>query len=512
MMNNMNNNDSLIKEKNLDDNLYDDYQEYFIIKDKKDPKIFKIIILKRKEDIIIKSGKYKIHLNLFNFYHLTKSSFDILDKAYDYLTDLFEENKVSIKEKSTNNHIKLKFKENKKKEFELTLSYNKLNKNIILNELNNQYEDLKEEINNLRNEINSLTKEIENIKNPSKEAKKRHKKSVEYKSNAKKIREPNYIVKNITTKFMAGNAICVFRSIINNMLYLIYPNKNNSIISYDLVDNKIIKEIKNAHSNNDIRFRHNLDIINKRDLLLSISIEENELKLWNVNNWECILHIPKVNEVGKIFSACLLNDYDATYIITTNHDIHVEPEFIKVFDLEGNKITEINDSSNQTYFIDKYYDDNLSKYYLLTANVGGVKSYDYYKNKLYHKYSDIENKSSYDFHNSLIINDCEEIIKLIESCDDKYIRIWNFHTAQLIKRLKADNSLNGLCLWNNNFLFSGCRDHTIKLFDLSKGTISNELKGHDSELTTIIKTFHPKYGECLVSIDTKGIILWNYKA
>ena len=415
----INNQYNLIKEKDLDNNLYEDYQEYFIIKDKKNLKIFKIIILKTKENIIIKCRKYEIQLNMFDFANLTKSSFDLIEKAYDFIIDLFEENKVIVKDMSTNDNIKLIFKVNKKKEFEIILKYNKLNRDNILDELNK----LKKEINSLKEEIFILTKDKEstinhkendnkeNNKNQNEigkneEKKKKRKKTVEYKSNAINIRHPNYLEKNIITRFVADNAICVFNSI-NNILYLIY-SKNNSIISYDLVNKKITTEIKNAHNKNDIRFRHYLDRINKRDLFLSISIEQNELKLWNVNNWEYILYIPKVNELGKLFSACFLNDYDKIYIITTNHNIDVIPELIKVFDLEGNKITEINDSSDKTFFIDKYYDQNLSKYFLLTGNNGGVKSYDYYENKLYREYSDKEKKSIYDNHFSLIINDCEE--------------------------------------------------------------------------------------------------------
>ena len=49
--------------------------------------------------------------------------------------------------------------------------------------------------------------------------------------------------------------------------------------------------------------------------------------------------------------------------------------------------------------------------------------------KKYHKYCDNDNKD----HNSIIINDTEEIVKLIESCEDGNIRIWDFNEGHLLK-------------------------------------------------------------------------------
>ena len=48
-------------------------------------------------------------------------------------------------------------------------------------------------------------------------------------------------------------------------------------------------EIKNAHDRDIINFRHHLDIINKRDLIISISSDDNDLKLWDVVKWELLV-------------------------------------------------------------------------------------------------------------------------------------------------------------------------------------------------------------------------------
>ena len=165
---------------------------------------------------------------------------------------------------------------------------------------------------------------------------------------------------------------------------------------------RIIKYITN--------FRYYLDSINKRDLILSISGEDNNLKLWNIN-FECLLNIKNINKMGYLISSTFLNHNNDIYLITSNCNWITKPDFI---------------------IIDIYYDIELSTNYIITGNRGYIQSYDFNNNNIYHKYEDNDIINDIQSHCSLIINDKEEIIKLIESCYDGNIRIWNFHLGELI--------------------------------------------------------------------------------
>ena len=59
--------------------------------------------------------------------------------------------------------------------------------------------------------------------------------------------------------------------------------ENKSIITLNLINNKKIIEIKNAHNNYITNLRHYLDKNNNRDLLLSVSNVDFNIKIWNVN-------------------------------------------------------------------------------------------------------------------------------------------------------------------------------------------------------------------------------------
>jgi WD40 repeat protein len=307
----------------------------------------------------------------------------------------------------------------------------------------------------------------------------------------------------------SNNTFTVFKSI-NEILYLIYSNKNKSIICYDLNQQKKIAEIKKSHNEFITNFRYYYDHIKNRDIIMSISCEDNNLRLWDIKNLECILNIKSAYKDGYLFSACFLNDNNTNNIITSNCNNYGSSEPIKVFDFNGNKIKEINNSNEETLFIDTYYDNITSKIYIITGNNGYIKSYDYNKNELYRKYYDNDNGD----HNSLIIKNDDDIIKIIESCFDGNIRIWNFHSGLLLNKIKINNGrLISICLWNNSYLYVGCSDKTIKLVELKNELVIKSLSGHNNNILTIKKVIHPKYGKCLLSQgwENDHIRLWINK-
>ena len=230
---------------------------------------------------------------------------------------------------------------------------------------------------------------------------------------------------------------------------------------------------------------------------MSISCEDNNIKIWDVNNWECILNLTNINKIGYLYSSCFLKQNNDIYIITSNCYNNGKSESMKIFDFKEQKIKEINNSNEKTYFIDTYNDNIISKNYIITGNKNYSKSYDYENNSIYHKYDDDNNKYLI---SSIIINNENGIIQLIQSCSDGIIRIFNFHSALLLKKIKIYNRiLFGLCLWNDNYLFVGCKDKTIKMVDLKKGLIVSNLNSHNDIVLTVKKIIHPEYGECLIS-------------
>ena len=105
---------------------------------------------------------------------------------------------------------------------------------------------------------------------------------------------------------------------------------------------------------------------------------------------------------------------------------------------------------------------------------------------------------------------------MIETPWNGFIRIWDFHSKELLNKIKVSNNnydnLSGICLWNINYLSVGC-GNLIKIVDLENEEVVNTLVGHNFNVITIKSIKHPKYGECIVSQDLYDgqIKLWVNK-
>ena len=156
-------NKNILNDDNKFENLLD-YEEYYLIKEKVG---YKFIIGKRAKNIIIKCKNYELNLNNNDLSLLTKSILNTIDDAFLFINNIFEENKVKIIDININKTITLLLNiniYNKPKDIEIILLYNKKNKDLIINELNYNYNNLKKDINYLNNEINKLKKEINKLK------------------------------------------------------------------------------------------------------------------------------------------------------------------------------------------------------------------------------------------------------------------------------------------------------------------------------------------------------------
>lgn len=300
-----------------------------------------------------------------------------------------------------------------------------------------------------------------------------------------------------------NNSFCVFNSI-NDILILIYANDRLSIISYNIFDFKLMNEIKHAHDNYIINFRHYLDKNNNRDLVLSS--DSNNIKIWNLNYLECIVNIQYIYIGGIMFSSCFMYDNENIYIVSSNYKFGP----IKIFDFNKQKIKEMNYSNDGIYFIDCYYDKKLAKKFIITGNDNYIKSYDYENNNIYHIYLDDNIKEN---HISFIINEKEEQVKLVDASETGNIRIWEFHSGVLLNKIQFDIKLNCICLWSDKYYFIGCRDKTIKSINLEKKVIEKNLKGHDNRVVAIKNIINSKYGNCLISqnLELGKIKLWIVK-
>ena len=312
------------------------------------------------------------------------------------------------------------------------------------------------------------------------------------------------ITKDSYSNYFTIGSFIIINSI-DKVSVLIYSTEKNSIIFMNFVDFQKIHEIQKAHNKPVTILKHHLEKNNEeeRDLLLSISCEDSNAKIWNIKNYECILSIENIYPNDILHSGCFLISNEKIHFVTCHYKITNDPQPVKVFDLYGNLVREIKDSYIKTYYIDNYYDKKVSKNYILICINEEVRSYDFEEDKIYHRY--INDYKKYDplvitNNNHCVINDNNPIVKLIVSSYDRYVRVWDFHEAKILVKIKFSNEgLTGICLWDDEFLFVGGDDTMIKLVNYVKGKVIKKLAAHKRSSLTLQKFNHPKFGECLVS-------------
>ena len=310
------------------------------------------------------------------------------------------------------------------------------------------------------------------------------------------------------------HSIEVFESFNENDegINIVYPYKN-IIKCFNLKKKEVIKEI-DSHTNNITGFRHYYDKIENKNLILSISGVDNNLKVWDTEDWNCILDLPKINENGQLYSACFLNANNALYIITSNAYNNGPNDPIKVFDLEGNKIKQF-ETIRYIYSIDTFFDEEKSKHYIIAGCRGCVESFSYDDGTKYKTYEEMKPDEIY--HTTEYEKDTKELegnnfkiysfqifkenemVKLILCKNDK-IKIWDFHGGKCISEIKMTNFgyANCICLWDKNELLIGgfCN---LKLINMDK---KEEVKGIINNHIIAMKKISTKdSGKFIISLE-----------
>ena len=315
------------------------------------------------------------------------------------------------------------------------------------------------------------------------------------------------LTKKAICKFLGDNNFVVFKTI-NDEILLAYATPYNSIHFYNIEIERVSKRITNAHDVEITNFRYAYDKNNNRDLLLSLSNEIKNIKVWDIQKLNCIINIIGVYHFGDLFSSCFLIDenHKKNYIISINYD----KENLKIYDFEGKQIREIENSEDKSFLIDTFYNSKSKKYYIVVANEKFIISYNFEDGSIYNKYHD---KSSNSLHMNFIISCKEKEVDLIESDTFGYVRIWDFNMGTILKKLFIEKKmrLRGICLWNYKYLFIGAEDKKIKLIDLENDEEIDNIKCNDY-ICTIKKINCNKFGECLIfqgKLDHGQIKLWR---
>jgi len=167
-------------------------------------------------------------------------------------------------------------------------------------------------------------------------------------------------------------------------------------------------------------------------------------------------------------------DKNKIFIYTQEYSlINYEDIFIDLNEKKVKKFTSIT-----AYFSDSYYDDNTNESFIIVGTEKNIKSYIYCSDniKVYHEFSD----GTEIRHNYAMIKKEKEITKLFDGSDDGYIRIWNFHTGELLNKILICKNFRflGFDFLDEKYIICGTSKDIIELFDIEAKKFIEKVGGY----------------------------------
>jgi len=301
-------------------------------------------------------------------------------------------------------------------------------------------------------------------------------------------KEINYnlydIIDDSYCPILIDNSFVVFESI-KKIAYLIYSTKNKYIISYNLTYREIESKIPSNHSEYISNFKYCFNNYNKKELIMSISFKDSQLKIWRFEDWQCIVDIKNVYSSGYLYSACFLCKRNNYYFVTSNWTENKFPDLIRVYDYNGNIVKYFKNSNYNSFSLKALYIKGNT--YILLCNENDIISYDYNKSDLYKIYKD-----NYCFYKLLgfQIYKYKQQFKILGSCHDNVIRVWDFSTGKIIDKIKYELfEFRGIMEYKENILI-GIEDNAIHFFDLTNRKIIKTLNNHKDKICSIKKNIY----------------------
>ena len=292
-------------------------------------------------------------------------------------------------------------------------------------------------------------------------------------------------IKNSLLDNIYFDSFIIYESIINNNLNLIFQDQKYSIICYNIETNQKIIEIKFEENNCTYEvssFAHIRNLQNKLDLIIVGFSCLNVVQVWDSEKWECILNLKNIYKGGRLgYVNFLRNENEILLVTCQNH--YSEIKGINVFNLNGQKIKELKDSNKEKvyYFVTFFHKDNN---FIVAGCDLKVISYDFNNNKInkiFHDLGEYYNGS----HVYIRVIENQNNIKIIESCYDGKIRIWDFNSGELIQKINVSNeALFGFSLFKDEYLIIG-GDGKILLLNLKKNNECSEFEIGNNPIVTI---------------------------
>ena len=303
------------------------------------------------------------------------------------------------------------------------------------------------------------------------------------------------------------------KKLINHAHVNLENYKNYSLICMEITQEQIMYIKNNAHDERVYTCCHYLDEKDNRDLVITGSYDKT-IKIWELNNGFQLLYMKKPDynfqENTYLLSEALLYFNDSLYLIASAYELKSSGYYLLYYNLKHlNQKNKLSNSKDNCNYLETFNTSDVP--FIISANLGNIKIFDFEQKKLIKKFSDNNNSINY---LSVVIQTYADKASLIATSSDGFLRIWDYNNPSIIiYKIQSylNNWLIGLELIDNRFLLAGCADGSIKEFDLLKNYVAYTFPREDKEDPLFTLKYTQINGKnYLFSHSHKGLIeLWQ---
>ena len=446
----------------------------------------------------------RLNNNENNFVILNDNLDECQNNVENNIEDInsFKENQLKMQ--NDINDGKVQIESIKKKQNELENNYNSNDEIIkkistLIDEVKKDNEYMKKKINDNEKKLVILKKEIQEIKDEN--------------INPQNFKFKKNISNNLFSEGVYNNIACIFTSFHDDKVYIAYgfesKNKTFNLNCYDIINDRYFSIFKDLHKNYFYSCRYFLDEENKRDLIITVSLDKHvKVVNFKIEKSELIFDInfnSKEKEV-IIYTAYFIREYVMVPFSDNNYGT------VKLYSMDSIYIHKIEENAGFILDLNKYFCEKRKKYYILISNSEGIYAYNLEGLNLYNKFippMEIKETKKYDFDEAYVVEKDDNKSILVGLCFNfGYLFFWDFFHKDLICKMETNQGISDICLWNNNYIFAALHSGENQFILINANTKKIEKQFQVRALNELgggIKILrHKTKGDHLIVISSNG--------
>ena len=334
----------------------------------------------------------------------------------------------------------------------------------------------------------------------------------------KNIKLIKTVQNKIDNSFDCNNKFCVIHTFKNDN-YIIYPNDNYGINSYNISTEDDLTIIKKAFDSN-ITCMSSCTNPKKSLTYFAAASYDKSIKVYSVEDrWKKIRTYKDIFDDYSNFSLDFYCSNNQLILLAANKKL----KQIKVLYPEESKENEKNLMKYMTHKNEvlclKHNPVNEEEFFVGTEE--GVHMYNIFnligegddKNKNIEQERDFIDKSEDKAKHVCITFIEEELNYMIEGDSIGIMRVWSIKDGELKKKIKRGilkNEISTLDSWSGRFIIGGTKDGKLIIYDIFDGRALDEFGQHNGEVYCVKVSEYWKYNKIITSCGYDGVIkIWG---